>query len=439
MRILRLVMPKTLFARIALLVLVITVLSQTIAWATFRYERERTTIQQFSRTKIAQIFALKHTIETESVELQEITLLELATDYGATLIPLHRKDDLGTSLRTAPHLAAVEQIRAALGDGTEVRLTYYEGSPMFWLRLVGDAHAYWVGFPAQEVREAIPLRPMFIVAACIGFLLLLGYLFARRAVEPLRSLTRAANAIRENKATLPVPETGPDEIANVAREFNRMRESLARVEEERALMLAGVSHDIRTPLTRIKLELEMTDVMPLTKTAIALDIEEIERTLGQFLDLARTTDRIEKEAFPVDVWLAERIARERVRRGEVVTFNVQENVEMVGNVASLDRAVANLIDNAFRYGSEDIHVAAFRDGEEHLVIEIADRGPGISPDDVPRLLQPFTRGDPARSNTGGSGLGLAIVQRIANLHGGTLSLSPREGGGTIARVRLPLQ
>jgi two-component system osmolarity sensor histidine kinase EnvZ len=236
---------------------------------------------------------------------------------------------------------------------------------------------------------------------------------------------------------VPLPESGPVEIETLAHSFNQMSQDLARLNADRALILAGVSHDLRTPLARLRLSTEMGESDEMLKQGMIADIGEMDSIIGQFLDFARTQS--EEPLEPTDVAA---LAREVVEHQSRLGHTVQSNIEAVP-VRSLrrmgiKRLIANLVDNALAYGEKDVCVATRSEGGK-LIVEVLDRGPGIPAGEAERLKQPFTRLERARSGKGGSGLGLAIVDRIARHHGGSFDLLPREGGGLVARVSLPLQ
>jgi len=233
-----------------------------------------------------------------------------------------------------------------------------------------------------------------------------------------------------------LPESGPSEIVNLNRGFNQMLASLHQNEQDRAVLLAGVSHDLRTPLARLRLGLEVGAHDEQARQAMVDDIEEIDKIIDQFLDFAR--DGHETPVEPVDVnALISALVERYARAGQAVLFRRAELPRLPLRATAFSRLVANLIDNALRHGAPPIEVAAALE-RGRVVVEVRDCGPGIPPEQVERLKRPFTRGDPARSGVAGAGLGLAIVERIARLHSGTLELLPRPGGGTIARVRLPV-
>jgi two-component system osmolarity sensor histidine kinase EnvZ len=264
-----------------------------------------------------------------------------------------------------------------------------------------------------------------------------AWLIVSRINQPLKALAAAAGDIGKGKTPLPLPESGPVEIETLARSFNQMSQDLARLNADRALILAGVSHDLRTPLARLRLSTEMGESDEMLRQGMIADIGEMDSIIGQFLDFARTQS--EEPLEPTDVAA---LAREVVEHQSRLGHAVQSNIEAVP-VRSLrrmgiKRLIANLVDNALAYGEKDVCVATRSEGGK-LIVEVLDRGPGIPAGEAERLKQPFTRLEQARSGKGGSGLGLAIVDRIARHHGGSFDLLPREGGGLIARVSLPLQ
>jgi two-component system, OmpR family, osmolarity sensor histidine kinase EnvZ len=218
----------------------------------------------------------------------------------------------------------------------------------------------------------------------------------------------------------------------VAAAFNRMAGDLQTMERERAMVLAGISHDLRTPLSRLRLALEMTSESENTEGMIA-DIEEIDAVIGQFLDFARGENEAKAAGDPAEV--AAEVAEHYTRIGSNVTLSARSVPQVRFARMAVRRAITNLVDNALRYAGEPIEIrtAPCAGG---AVIEVLDRGPGIPEAEAERLKRPFTRLDSARSGRGGSGLGLAIVERVARAHGGTLKLQPRRGGGLAARFEL---
>jgi two-component system osmolarity sensor histidine kinase EnvZ len=235
----------------------------------------------------------------------------------------------------------------------------------------------------------------------------------------------------------PVTEEGPSEISALARAFNQMADDLKRLDDERALLLAGVSHDLRTPLSRIRLGLEMMDDRgdEGLRAGLVQDIEDIDGSIGQFLDFARLRDAETPVADSDLNALVEGVVARYVRAGKPVRFQPGAIAPLPLRHRAAGRLVANLIDNALRHGgSGGVDIVTGQTGNR-IFLEVLDRGPGIPAADAERMLQPFTRLDSARGGSG-TGLGLAIVARIAQMHGGRVELLPREGGGLRARAEL---
>jgi two-component system osmolarity sensor histidine kinase EnvZ len=256
-----------------------------------------------------------------------------------------------------------------------------------------------------------------------------------RVNQPLKALVTAARDIGLGKNIAPITEMGPLEVKSVAMAFNQMRADLLRIDHQRANFLAGVSHDLRTPLSRLRLSLEMLPADPLTRQGIEEDIEDINDVIGQFMDFARDESREAVE--PIELNLIVRAAIHRASRnsqGIKITESLTE--PLIANIRPLavKRLVTNLIENALKHAKTDIHITTATDSTGHTVLRVMDRGEGIAVEDVERLKQPFSRKDNARSGASGAGLGLAIVDRITKIHGGQFQLLPRAGGGLEARV-----
>jgi two-component system osmolarity sensor histidine kinase EnvZ len=225
-------------------------------------------------------------------------------------------------------------------------------------------------------------------------------------------------------------------MRRLAAAFNAMAGDLARHDRERSEVLAGISHDLRTPLTRLRLEAEMSIADDDARAAVVADIGQMEGVIGQFMDYARTDDGEEAEATDLGA-LLEGVAAHQRRIGRPLAVDLALLPRLAVRPRALARAVANLIDNAARYGAGEIRLSARLAGPE-IRIEVADHGPGIPPAEAERLKRPFTRLDAARTNATGTGLGLAIVDRVARLHGGRLDLLENPGGGLRAGLVLPL-
>ncbi len=330
----------------------------------------------------------------------------------------------------------IEELKKHLGENADIRWKN-EPEPQIWIRLQLSDSAYWLY--ASGERFVGQLTAVWLAATLLygGFALLCAYLIQRRINRPLRELAMGAEQIGSGGLREPLNENAPTEIAAVSRSFNAMSANLARLDAERAVMLAGVSHDLRTPLTKLQLGIAMLkegedeDL----KAGMIRHIDEINRVIEQFVDFARTgSDEPLSPCDPNEIVGA--LAGEFSAQGFEFALSLGNLPGMHLRPVAMHRLIANLMRNAVRYGGVGLEVrTGVQDGM--VRISILDRGPGIPFQQIDRLKQPFTRMDEARSKGSGSGLGLAIVDRIARLHGGQFLLLPREGGGLEAAVVIP--
>ena len=228
-------------------------------------------------------------------------------------------------------------------------------------------------------------------------------------------------------------------MAEVYRAFNQMTDDIEQAGRERELMLAGVSHDLRTPLTRLRLSLELLDSDNELTTDMVRDIEDMDAILDQFLAFIRDGSDEPMEICDLNELISSVVAPYS-QQGHAIRVYLDIMPSLMLRRVSIKRMLVNLLENALRYGGQGIEVAASVEQGEHapyVAISILDRGVGLDPDDLQRIFNPFIRGDQARGGQG-TGLGLAIVQRVAAQHGGTVELLNRAGGGLEARVCLPI-
>ena len=419
----------------------VTAVGFAAALLIFRYDRASLTERQFGDTKIVQIETLRAALASVPSQERPNFLRRLGREYGVRLIDVAERPEIGRPPMGPRMIDLQERLRAKLGPETEVRLQPSSDGPVVWIKLNAGDTSWWAGFTLPRRNSELPTRVMIWSGVVLAMLLIGAYLFALRMNRPLAQLQSAVTAVGKGQTPAPLPESGPSEIAVLARGFNRMISNLKQMESDRALLLAGVSHDLRTPLARLRLVAEMGVTDESMKQGMIDDIDEMDRIINQFLDFARGEDKEPLAMRNLNAVVEECVERYR-RKGHRIAFEPDDALPaMPLREQSLDRAIVNLIDNAFRYGSATLEVRLHRD-RNNAVIEIADRGPGIPPSEVERLKQPFTRLDTARGSAAGgklgSGLGLAIVDRIVLLHGGEFDLLLREGGGTTARIALPI-
>jgi two-component system osmolarity sensor histidine kinase EnvZ len=296
---------------------------------------------------------------------------------------------------------------------------------------------YWLMLPGQHAERDFPWHWLGWGAASLALALLVAWLIVSRVTLPLRNLANLAGEVGRGKHPDPIPERGALELRQLAEIFNRMSDNLKRINAERAEVLAGISHDLRTPLTRLRLELEMSINDENIRNAVIEDVEQMDDIIAQFLDYARGESGEPAEISDINA-LVTQVAGTQGRSSTPPQITLGELPPTLIYRQALTRAIANLLENSRKYGGNERAIETRVSGNE-ILIDILDRGPGIPEAEVERLKRPFTRLENARTNASGTGLGLAIVERIAGLHEGTLRLLPREGGGLIARLSLPLK
>ena len=277
---------------------------------------------------------------------------------------------------------------------------------------------------------ALVSTSLMALGAIIVSVLLVSWL-----TRPLTGFAAAAKDLYRSKTVIMVPEDGPREVRALGVAFNEMQRRIGRLIDDRTQALAAVSHDLKTPITRLRFRVEdIADAE--ARAAIAADLDEMERMLDQTLAFLRG-DRADEEVRAVDVvTILETITDDASDRGLAVTLAGASNASVAGRRLALKRAFGNLIENAIKYGGRaDVVV---EDRKETVLVTIRDRGPGIAPEDVGRALAPFVRLEPSRNReTGGFGLGLTIANAIIEGHGGALALTNHEDGGLLVSVTLP--
>jgi two-component system osmolarity sensor histidine kinase EnvZ len=333
---------------------------------------------------------------------------------------------------------ARERIREVFGRQTEMYEKEGESAEdRIWVLLPMDGGSdYWVAFPRVRVDDAGITYAIWGTAG-LGIALIASFFIIWRLNRPLRRLANAAEQVGHGVEPGAVPESGPSEIRAVARAFNHMTQGLQRIQRERAMFLAGISHDLRTPLSHLRIEVEVQDGLdPEARRGMVQDLDDMNAILEQFIDFARS--EASEPLFPVNLSeLANDSAERWTRSGAAVHCDLAEMPELMLRPLAMQRLVGNLLANAVRHAGGEIQVRTAMD-KDRAVISVLDRGPGIPPGSADHLKEAFTRRDASRGGSAGAGLGLAIADRIAKLHGGFLDLLPREGGGLEARVTLPL-
>ncbi|MDM1781322.1 ATP-binding protein [Acinetobacter sp. 10FS3-1] len=309
----------------------------------------------------------------------------------------------------------------------------FKPSPQIWIQ-TPEMDGNWVREPLKTYAN---YSPELIWGWLLGTPLIAGIIIlilVRQLNRPLRRLQEAANSY-SNSGSAPYLDTnhGPLEIRQVNHAFNQMIYTLDQTERDRRIMLAGISHDLRTPLTRIRLSAEMMPDEDFLKEGLIYDVEDMDAILNQFISYMRDGSDEDLQDTNVNALLQELVTQFKPLD---IHFSPQDIPLIQVRSMSLKRLIGNLINNSKRYGAEPIELSAFSKGDR-LLISVADHGEGIPEDQIEALMQPFVRGNSART-VQGSGLGLAIVKRIVDIHAGELHIHNRPEGGLEAVISLPL-
>jgi two-component system, OmpR family, osmolarity sensor histidine kinase EnvZ len=305
-------------------------------------------------------------------------------------------------------------------------------SGQLWVRVPMGGDYWWMSYerpPGWSPNGA--LLASFAIAVSLA--LIGGILLQRRIARPLRAVADAADALSMDSSGPDLPTDGPREIATVSQAFNHMRTRLSEQERERAFMLAGISHDLRTPLAKIRLLTAMIPNLDAdTEAMLSRQYDQMDQMLAQFLDFARAQQ--EEALALVEVGTMTREVADGL--GIAIEQVGVDRLELRARPIALRRALTNLLRNASLYGCPPIMLElAVRDG--HAIIGVRDHGDGVAEDRLDELARPFVRGDDARPSDGGTGLGLAIVRHVAAAHGGSLRISNPIGGGLLVELALP--
>ncbi|SDP04889.1 two-component system, OmpR family, osmolarity sensor histidine kinase EnvZ [Ralstonia sp. 25mfcol4.1] len=433
----RRLLPRSLLARNIVLLVILVVLTQACSLFVLLHYVQRPRVERAAAVFSHYVTLMDRALGTMPAGEAHAAVARMG---GQTDPPPDDPPGADTThpFRTWQRDVFMRALRRDLARDTDVRWQGGDDDERLWIQVHAAGSPTWIALPMTADAQASGITAAIALSAALGLLAALtGYLLQRHLNRPLQDLARAANRIHAGDMPEDLPTNGPTEIAEVSRAFNDMTDALRQAEKTRALMLAGVSHDIRTPLTKLRLAMAMT--LPRgTDDAFVASVEgyldHIDMILQQFMDYAGSG---EKEApRPGDLnALVSQLAADFAGLGHEFQLDLGPLPPVVYRPTSMLRMLMNLMQNAIKYGKTGLFVRTWQDGRQAHVA-ICDRGTGLGAADLESLRAPFSRG----SNThgeGGTGLGLAIVDRIARLHGGALSFRERDGGGLEVVVSLP--
>jgi len=428
--------PRTLFARNLLLLIVLLVVTQFVSLLGFRFFVQAPRLERLAGYVVEQEISLREVFAVLPPEQRAGAITRFSAAHPERLVPAANAPAWMREPQTLRSTLIFRPLQRILG--ADHPLHWAERQNRLWVGIALDGRPYWMGFAMKGLLPDTGLALLLVSLLLVTFSVLGAILIQRHLHHPLRRLAIAADAVRLGQKSLDLPLDGPEEISRVAQSFQRMSEHLAQAERERALMLAGVSHDLRTPLAKLRL---CTEMLRMQGEADLLDtmgrsIEAADRIIGQFVAYARIGSDEDEQLCD----LGELVRSVVAETGMATICRLQLNVPepLAVRPVALRRALANLLENARHYapGMVDIELA---ESAGEIQLRVLDRGPGIPEEEQVRVRQPFVRLDAARGRSSGTGLGLAIAERIAHLHGGHLELGSREGGGLMVTLHLPRQ
>ena len=324
-----------------------------------------------------------------------------------------------------------DEVQERLGEPVTVLLEE-DRKPILWVN-APSFDGRWLRVPMNFFRDydRYVLLSWGVTAPLLAWLA--GVLIARGLSRPLKQLEHLAASVgRGEQAQMLDDQAGPEEINAVSRAFNQMAIELHQAQQDRALLLAGVSHDLRTPLTRLRLSAEFLQDQEM-RDGIIGDVEDMDAILEQFIAFIRDGSDEEPEPESINVLIEEVLSRfDR----NVIDARLRDVPRLMLKRLTFKRLITNLVTNALKYGAPPVNILTSVEAGD-VVLRVRDHGPGINEQDIPKLLAPFSRGDVARTISG-SGLGLAIVGRIVDMHHGVMTLRNHPESGLEVEIRLPV-
>ncbi len=433
-----------LFWRTFFLLGALTTLSMTAWVGMISVVQHEPQVQQISSQVISVVTITQAALTHSAPELRRELLFDLVANEGIRVFTLEDDDKVEPPPANALMPDIEKLVRAKLGPDTRFS-SKVNGTPGFWVSFKIDDDAYWLMLERERIRGLTGIQWLGW-ASVVSVVSLIGAAFISSLINlPLRRLTQATRAFAQGRRPAPLPEKGPAEIMEANRSFNQMVVQLQQVESDRAVILAGISHDLRTPLARMQLEVEMADLSKEAREGMQSDIGQMDDIIGQFLDYAKPTEASSFTNIDLSA-LLEETAHEAERLPDVrIRTEITADAHAMGNATDLKRVINNLIENARRYGKTpgsdvtEIDIRCSFKGSHaarRVLIEVQDHGTGVPDEQIEQLLKPFTRLDTARGQANGAGLGLAIVERVIQRHGAELQVRNREGGGLQIQISM---
>ncbi len=392
--------------------------------------------------QIASLVNLSRAALVHSDAIMRVSLIKTITEKeGVRVVPREPGDRYEPFDTDSVNRRINQELTARLGPGTVVANSV-NGKPGLWVGFVIDRDNYWLQTDRERFNQTA--NKTWLIWLSTGALLSLAgaAIIARLINRPLKQLSFAASRIREGDfaASRLNERVQTTEIRQVNIGFNRMAQRLAKIEQDRAVMLAGISHDLRTPLSRLRLETEMSVADPDAQAHMVDDLEQLDAIIDKFLDYARP-DHVRLGPVNLNEVIRASLFAFKDRPDMQFNLDLQDNVSVLADTVELGRVISNLVENARRYGKDPVSGITTVDittraRDQLAQIRVRDHGPGVAPEHLPNLTKPFYRGDEARTAATGAGLGLSIVDKTVRRMGGKFGLGNSSTGGFTVRIQL---
>ncbi|MGH8292597.1 MAG: ATP-binding protein [Gammaproteobacteria bacterium] len=429
-------LPNTLMGRTALLMALLIILSQVAWFGILRIFFIPPLRAAHANPIVSAIVMARTALEALPEDQRTAFLAALGPHSSFRIVADGTPPSLFQSTQEKPPADLAASLRQTFGPAVAFKTE--PRTHDLWIRFPVRSQMYWLILPRNRVRPLFPLDLLIWIVLGAVIALVGAWLVIFRLNRQLRRVLDAARRLGHGETPANLPETGPEEIRDLSRGFNQMTEGLQKLDAERRLMLAGISHDLRTPLTRLRLGIELLGdkVETALSRGMIHDIEDMDSILMQFLDYARDGSEEVPQFADFNQIVFDVCHRYRVS-GNPIRTQLDEFPGFRFRKLAMRRMIANLIDNAVRHGGRDVEVQT-RSQPHAITLQVLDRGPGLRHLQPGEVLQPFVRADRARGQHAGSGLGLTIAERVARMHGGVLNLANREDGGLQVTVSLPV-
>jgi two-component system, OmpR family, osmolarity sensor histidine kinase EnvZ len=414
-----------------------------LAWLqTFRaLEYEPRALQ--SAQQLASLVNLSRAAMVHSDSIARVSLVKtLADEEGLRIAPREPGDTYRRYDTDALSRRVGQLLKLRLGSEDTVIAREVNGAPGLWIGFTMDGDPYWLRTDPSRIGPVADATWLIWLGTAALLSFAGAALIARLINNPLKKLSFAASRLREGdfQSTQLNEFVATSEIREVNVGFNRMAQRLSKIEDDRALMLAGISHDLRTPLARLRLETELSVADRQAREHMAADIEQVTAIIDKFLDYARP-DHLQPQEVSLNQVVDAAVFALGPDPKTQVTVNMPADTMVMGDAVELQRVFSNLLENAQRYGRDPttdvarVEISA-KTKDDLVLVNLRDHGQGVAPDMLAQLTQPFFRGDASRTSATGTGLGLSIVERAVSRMGGRFALANSSSGGLAAHIRL---